>query len=303
MVLHPSLRSNAVARTKYCYFGKSIGSVGGADVALVCVGREECLPAYRVSAVSTPYQALEFISAGRGAVRTDDGQRELSPGTVFGYAHRSAPDMWTDVEHPMTKYFATFILESADGHPAPALLTPGEGLTLRHSPDLTTLQALFEAMIDEARRPTPISSEIAYRFLDLIVLKAEHANEQQDEQDSVAARSYEAACSCIEANFLELTGLSDLSERLALDSTYLCKLFRRFGAETPHQCIMRHKLNHAAELLLGGMLPVNRIASAVGFQDPFYFSRLFRKRFGMSPSQFRGDRRRTGVPKSPVDDA
>lgn len=292
MALHPSLRSHAIGEAKYCYFNKSRQTVGGVSISVVSMGREECLPDYRVSAVDGPYFALEFIASGRGELRSDDGQRELTPGAIFSYAHRWAPSIRSDEAHPMTKYFVTYTIHEAEDADPLAILSPGSGLTLRYAPDLGTFHALFEAMMNEARRPAAASTMIAYRFLELIALKAEHCRDEGEQRDSAAARTYASACSCIEANFLELDGLADLSARLSLDATYLCKLFRRFGEETPHQSIIRHKLNHAAEMLLGGTLPVNRIAEAIGFQDPFYFSRLFRKRFGMSPSHFRGGARR-----------
>lgn len=295
MDLQPALRSSAVTAAKYCYFNRVRHAIGGSQVTVVCVGRETCLPFYRVSAVDSPYTALEFVTAGRGCVRSSEGQRELLPGTFVSYTMNEAPELWTESGGTMTKYFATYLLEGPGTEDAVSIVRPGRGLHLRHSPDLATFQSLFEGMIDEGLRGSEVSTTIAHKFLDLIVFKADHASTENGGRDSAAAQNYEAACACVETNYLEIRGLSDLSQRLSLDSTYLCKLFRRFGDETPHQYVMRHKLNHAAELLLRETLPIKRVAEVVGIDDAFYFSRLFRNRFGSSPSQFREEFRRPSI--------
>ena len=50
---------------------------------------------------------------------------------------------------------------------------------------------------------------------------------------------------------------------------------------------MRLKLNKAGRMLLTSELSVKEIASMVGFEDQFHFSRNFKKHFGYSPSEYR----------------
>ncbi|WP_375450920.1 AraC family transcriptional regulator [uncultured Devosia sp.] len=50
---------------------------------------------------------------------------------------------------------------------------------------------------------------------------------------------------------------------------------------------LRQRLDGAKELLATSALPIAAIAEASGFSDPYYFSRLFKRREGMTPSQFR----------------
>jgi len=70
---------------------------------------------------------------------------------------------------------------------------------------------------------------------------------------------------------------------------YLRKLFKKETGVTPHEYLTRIRMN-AAKLLLSGSsrydYSINEISEMCGFSEPLYFSRIFKKRFGCSPSQF-----------------
>lgn len=76
---------------------------------------------------------------------------------------------------------------------------------------------------------------------------------------------------------------------LGLSMGYLRRIFRQQTGETPHEYLSRLRMAHARQLLAqdhsGGS--VARVGVLCGFQDPYYFSRLFRRHMGMSPSQWR----------------
>ena len=59
--------------------------------------------------------------------------------------------------------------------------------------------------------------------------------------------------------------------------------------ELPHCFRLQNsrRLEHARGLLLGTDWSVEQVASCCGYEDPFYFSRCFRKEFGLSPRKYR----------------
>lgn len=89
-------------------------------------------------------------------------------------------------------------------------------------------------------------------------------------------------------------------ERLSMDKIYNClnlssahaeTLFRKAFDITPVAYRMQIRLNRARELLVTTQYNVSQIAYSVGFADPLYFSRLFRKAFGANPSSLIADSR------------
>ncbi|BBI31919.1 response regulator transcription factor [Cohnella abietis] len=81
--------------------------------------------------------------------------------------------------------------------------------------------------------------------------------------------------------------IQSLSERFFMNPTYISQLFRKEVGETFTEYISRLRINHASELLRTTDLPVNEISERVGFQDYFYFSRIFKKLTGQTSSQYR----------------
>jgi AraC-like DNA-binding protein len=65
------------------------------------------------------------------------------------------------------------------------------------------------------------------------------------------------------------------------------RTFRQATGETPVQCVTRRRMETALLHLRESGLPIREIAEAVGFRDPLYFSRVFRRHFGQSPSRMR----------------
>ncbi len=64
-------------------------------------------------------------------------------------------------------------------------------------------------------------------------------------------------------------------------------LFLEVMGRSPIAYLTEQRLNRARQLLLTTTLPVRSIASSVGFQDPFHFSRAFKRTFGESPLSYR----------------
>jgi AraC-like DNA-binding protein len=71
------------------------------------------------------------------------------------------------------------------------------------------------------------------------------------------------------------------------------KHFRRTIGIYPHAYWLERKMDAAKEALFQDRTPVEQIAESLGFDDPFYFSRLFKSKTGLSPRQYRDESRAT----------
>jgi len=78
-----------------------------------------------------------------------------------------------------------------------------------------------------------------------------------------------------------------LSKQAGLSPYHFLRVFRKLTGVSPHQLLLRMRLNAAARRLRQGSEPVTDIAYAVGFEDLSNFVRTFRAEFGVSPSRYR----------------
>ncbi len=78
-----------------------------------------------------------------------------------------------------------------------------------------------------------------------------------------------------------------LANWVGLQHNYFSVLFKKETGESPIQALNRYRLNNAEKLLKYTNLPIQKVAEKSGFADGLYFSRVFRKHFGTSPTAFR----------------
>lgn len=91
----------------------------------------------------------------------------------------------------------------------------------------------------------------------------------------------------IETNYEQNITLESAAERVGLSSYYLSKLFKEHFHISFIEYVTRTRLDRAKELLLNKRLSLKEIALSVGYKDPNYFSRVFKKEMEISPSDYR----------------
>lgn len=93
--------------------------------------------------------------------------------------------------------------------------------------------------------------------------------------------------SWIHANAFEPLSVAAVSRRFHYSQSYLTALYRRvFGIGIVEQ-ISEYRIERARELLSSTATPVGQIAHEIGYDDPKYFMRVFKRRTGLTPSQYR----------------
>ena len=81
--------------------------------------------------------------------------------------------------------------------------------------------------------------------------------------------------------------MDELLRQSGMGKSAFFQAFRQLTGTSPARYADRVRLEHARGLLLGTDWSVEQVASCCGYEDPFYFSRCFRKEFGLSPRKYR----------------
>ena len=86
-------------------------------------------------------------------------------------------------------------------------------------------------------------------------------------------------------NAMSLT-LKDMADMCSMSEYHFIREFKKCEGKTPHEYVVSASVERA-KLMLDTGLKINEISSELGFSDPLYFSRVFKKYTGMSPSEYR----------------
>jgi AraC-like DNA-binding protein len=102
-----------------------------------------------------------------------------------------------------------------------------------------------------------------------------------------AADPVESSISYMQEHLTQLLSLEEIARSVNFSTSHYSALFRKKTGYAPIEYFNHLKIQRACQYLHFTDLRVKEIADKLGFDDPYYFSRLFSKLMGMSPNQYR----------------
>jgi AraC-like DNA-binding protein len=258
--------------------------------AVVCGGREQCAPSYRIERNSFKFHSIEFVSSGRGTLTLHGKSYPLRPGAIYSYGPRVKHRIETDPERPMLKHFVDF-----SGSGLVDLLKTTD--FLKGSPLYVSrpfrIRSIFENLITTGNTESRNRAALCALLLRQLILYTDDCAMDPDAAFSPAWQTYLRCRQYIERYFLEIPTVHDAAQKCFVDQAYLARLFKRFADESPLQLLTRLKMSRAADLLSNRDLLIKQVAEEVGFADPYHFSRVFKRVYGIPPETFTQAARRT----------
>ena len=91
----------------------------------------------------------------------------------------------------------------------------------------------------------------------------------------------------IEKHYKEELGIQDVAELFNYSEAYFCKIFRQCFDKSFTTYLMEYRLKKAKELMMDLRYSIKDIGAEVGYRDSNYFSKIFKKAEGMTPTEFR----------------
>lgn len=250
--------------------------------AQVCGGNERVTADYYLKRDGFPFWVLEYILEGQGSVSLGgDALVPIHAGNFFIYGPGLPHLITADGKAGMTKFFLAVRSDSFPQDWEKAGITWGKvyALTQAEAP-----VPILEQILVEGARSAEESAAIVYHLHQVLLLKLKGGIGRQEEQQ-VSDRLLVTMMEIIEQDFAAIGTLYELAERIGVSPEYLCRRCKALGQPSPYQLLLRKKMGYAAHLLRNGPWKVQEVARAVGFNDPFHFTRAFKGVMGIPPSK------------------
>ncbi|QYR23325.1 AraC family transcriptional regulator [Paenibacillus sp. sptzw28] len=267
------------------------------ELTVLFSGEGKPFPAHQIGPAVHNYYLVHTVMSGKGIFEIDGRRYECEKGDTFFIFPDVLFTYAADAEEPWHYRWVAF-----KGHLAEPLLlslgiTPANPVI--HSDNIRRFTSLYRRMqVTLERSVHPELADLEANGLLRILLKEfgeVNASKLMFNTPTVVPdieRQIKQAVRWLSFQYAEQVSIEDLSRRLGYHRTHLSKMFKQLTGVSPIQFLLKVRMERAKELLVGEIyLSIDQIASSVGYGDALYFSKQFRKTYGVSPTEYRSRRR------------
>jgi AraC-like DNA-binding protein len=155
-----------------------------------------------------------------------------------------------------------------------------------------TVLATFSRMMQSVRANRPALQQILAGATANLVALFYSAQQALPAANAHKATVIELAINRVQNEFARDLNMELLAQELGVSYSWFRSTFAAHTGLSPHRYLLEFRLVHARSLLAETELSIKEIAMQSGFGDELYFSRLFRQKLNLTPSQWRNRSRR-----------
>jgi AraC-like DNA-binding protein len=230
--------------------------------------------------------AMVYISSGRGKF---ESKQNFSMSIEAGHAFLLFPGIWhryaPDPEAGWHEHWIGFDGEMARRWLRHRFIYSKKPVVKIGAED--TVLATFSRMMQSIRANRPALQQILAGATDNLMGLFYSAQQAQPAADSQSANAIESAITHIQNEFDRDLNIKLLAQEAGVSYSRFRHTFAAHTGMSPHQYLLELRLVRARSLLAETELPIKEIALRTGFGDELYFSRLFRQKLNLTPSQWR----------------
>ena len=249
-------------------------------------GHEKCSSGQRWGKGIRQQYILHLVVSGKGTYITPDGSFELSEGDMFLIRPYTEIEYYADENDPWEYLWVNFTGADAE------ILLKRTDFTLENpvihncNPEIKSTLEDIIANAGTTRYETTALTGRLYILLSLLMKHSRRASSLSSREQE-KRRIIKAAKDFVATNYPISVSVEDIAAAANVSRTTLFRIFKSELNTTPVDYLTFYRITQAKQLLSETGLPVTAVARSSGYEDNLYFSRVFRKITGFTPTEYR----------------
>lgn len=257
------------------------------DLSFYSAGYEECAPGYGYGPKYRPYHLIHFVVRGKGTLHINEHIFHISAGDCFlipagkvSYYEASKTDPWCYA-------WANFLGINSQMYLYQLMSTSKDKYILHNLDTVKYKELIFKIMSMKGNSTSKylLSNSIFLQILAMLFDEVKFSDNNLKKLSIIDEIKF-----YLDVNYTEKVKLKDLARKFGIHPNYLTRMFHAKYGISPKQYLTSLRLYRACKLLTTTDLSIAIIASSLGFDDQFIFSKIFKKEYDMSPSVYRKEK-------------
>ena len=264
---------------------------GTIDLALSFYGYEECAPSYSFGPAIRDTYVLHYVTKGKGRFHYKGKIVDLKAGDLFLLKPNELTFYQADKEEPWSYYWLGVTGGRVYDYFNHSQIAEDCYLLANQERKTDRIGKIVENLVyfaEQTKSNQLAQLHIMGQLYELIFHLGSVAYKPQANTLSASQQLYLACKQIIDTQYPNPNlSIQDMAIKLSVHRSYLTTIFKEEHQSSPKEYLEYVRMHRAKQLLKSTREPVQFIAYSVGFSDPLYFSKAFKKYFGFSPSSFR----------------
>ena len=223
-----------------------------------------------------------YVAGGAGEAILEGKKFRLAPGDLVVVNPGTLHEERSDAKAPLRLIFLAIRDFAVPGLPAGCLsqekyrvLSCGE---YRYKMDI-----YLRELLQETSSQIEFYQEISQGLVSALLVLVMRLIRINPEDEAALSQECQKIKEYLDQNFTSPITLDSLSETVYISKHYLSHLFKEQTGVSPIKYLTSKRMEKACELLSETELPVSEVSKAVGYENPLYFSQVFKRIYGISP--------------------
>lgn len=246
---------------------------------ILLAGVSYCDESYFIERPKSPCFCMEYVISGTGTVIIDKKEYHPIAGDIYLLPQGKDHLYFSDKKNPWTKIW--FNAEGSLLNALASAYNPGGRVVFNVGGGYE-----YFKKIHSIGKNTELSAEEKHNAAAVVFHKLMQFLYNASQKNTISAEA-ETVKNYIDSHINENISIKSLAELVYLSESQIIRIFKSNFGKTPYDYILDLKIENAKKLLLNTNMLIKEIAFNLSFCDEHYFSDLFKRKTGKTPSAFK----------------